>query len=168
MNRQEQTNIINDLAAFVKDHREDQFGEHESLYYEILKQWRQLSRFDMDNADPASRELADHYWTAMGEWHQRFTEARGRISDPAPMPSIDLQEYYEALIAELADDVIANLPPLRSSSVIRINDFARRLNLQLGAMEDLYTDMMLPIDLILLVEYWRLINRVVHSQEGEE
>lgn len=51
MNRQEQTNIINDLATFVRDHREDQFGDHESLYYEMLKQWRQLSRFSMDAAD---------------------------------------------------------------------------------------------------------------------
>ena len=32
MNRQEQTEIINDLATFVKNHREDQFGDHESLY----------------------------------------------------------------------------------------------------------------------------------------
>lgn len=168
MNRQEQTNIINDLATFVKDHREDQFGDHESLYYEMLKQWRALSRFEMAKADPASRELADRYWTAMGQWHQRFVAEQDRIVNPTPMPSRSLQDHYEALIAELADGIITDLPTPQSQAVIRIDDFARRLNLQLTVMEDLYTDVLTPIDLLLLVEYWRMVDQAVQAKEGNE
>lgn len=168
MNRQEQTNIINDLATFVKDHREDQFGDHESLYYEMLKQWRALSRFDMAKADPASRELADRYWAAMGQWHQRFVAEQDRVVNPTPMPTVTLQEQYEALVAELADGIITDLPTPQSQAVIRIDDFARRLNLQLTVMEDLYTDVLTPIDLLLLVEYWRMVDQAVQAKKGNE
>ena len=168
MNRQEQTNIINDLAAFVKNHREDQFGEHESLYYEILKQWVRLDRFDAAAATPESQALYDRYWTAMGQWHQDFVAARDRLADPTPISSLDLQEHYENLIADLADETIANLPLAAARGVARDKNFARLLNLQLEKMEDLYTDVMLPIDFLLLVEYWKLINQVVQGREVEE
>lgn len=162
MKRQDQTNIINDLAAFVKNHREDQVGEHESLYYELLKQWEQLARFDLATATPASQDLYERYWTAMGQWHRGFVKERYRLIDPTPVSSPDLQEYYEQLIAELADETIANLP------INRGNHFAHLLNLQLEKMEDLYTDAMLPIDYLFLVEYWKLINRVVQGREVAE
>lgn len=168
MNRQEQTNIINDLATFVKDHREDQFDDHESFYYELLKQWRELSRFSMDGADPASRDLYDRYWAAMGQWHQRFVAEQDRIVNPTPMPGPTLQEEYEALIAELVDEIIGDLPRPVSAAVIRIDDFARRLNLQLQEMVDLYTDVLTPIDLLLLVEYWRMVDQAVQAKEGDE
>ena len=168
MNRQEQTNIINDLATFVRDHREDQFGDHESLYYEMLKQWRQLSRFSMDGADPASRDLADRYWAAMGRWYRRFVAEQDRVVNPTPMPTVTLQEQYEALVAELADGIIDDLPRPAAAPVIRIDDFARRLNLQLQEMVDLYTDVLTPIDLLLLVEYWRMVDQAVQAKEGNE
>lgn len=168
MNRQEQTNIINDLAAFVKNHREDQFGDHQSLYYEMLKQWRRLSRFSMADVTSASQALYDRYWTAMGKWHQRFVKEQDRISDPTPMPGPTLQGEYEALVTELADSVINDLPRPAATDVIQLNDFNRLLGIQLQEMAELYPEVLLPIDFLLLVEYWKLISQTVQEREVEE
>ena len=173
MNRQEQTEIINDLAAFVKQHREDQFDDHESLYMEMLKQWQQLSRPNMKGATQENQELYDRYWDAMGKWHRRFVKEQDKIVDPEPFAPDQfgeslLQENYEDLIEELAVTIIADLPRPAAADVIAINDFARLLNIQLLEMRELYTDVLNPIDFILLMEYWRMVDQVVQGREVEE
>ena len=173
MNRQEQTEIINDLATFVKNHREDQFGDHESLYVEMLKQWQQLSRPNMKGATQENQELYDRYWDAMGKWHQRFVKEQDQIVDPEPFApdpfgESPLQENYEDLIEELAVTIIADLDRPAAADVIAINAFARLLNIQLLEMRDLSTDVLNPIDFILLMEYWRMVDQVVQGREVEE
>lgn len=173
MNRQEQTEIINDLAAFVKQHREDQFGDHESLYMEMLKQWQQLSRPNMKDATQENQELYDRYWDAMGKWHQRFVKEQDRIVDPEPFAAEPiagslLQDNYEDLIEDLSAEIVADLPRPAAAPVIAINDFARLLNIQLLEMRELYTDVLNPIDFILLMEYWRMVDQVVQGREVEE
>lgn len=173
MNRQEQTEIINDLAAFVKQHREDQFGDHESLYMEMLKQWQQLSRPNMKAATQENQELYDRYWDAMGKWHQRFVKEKARIVDPEPFAAEPiagslLQDNYEDLIEDLSAEIVADLPRPAAAPVIAINDFARLLNIQLLEMRELYTDVLTPIDFILLMEYWRMVDQVVQGREVEE
>lgn len=173
MNRQEQTEIINDLAAFVKNHREDQFGDHESLYMEMLKQWRQLSRPNMKGATLENHDLYDRYWDAMGKWHQRFVKEQDRIVDPEPFApdpygESPLQDNYIDLIEDLSAEIIADLPRPAAADVIAINDFARLLNIQLLEMRELYTDVLNPIDFILLMEYWQMVDQVVQGKEVEE
>ena len=173
MNRQEQTEIINDLAAFVKQHREDQFGDHESLYMEMLKQWQQLSRPNMKDATQENQELYDRYWDAMGKWHQRFVKEQDRIVDPEPFAAEPiagslLQDNYEDLIEDLSAEIVADLPRPAAAPVIAINDFARLLNIQLLEMRELYTDVLNPIDFILLMEYWRMVDQVAQGREVEE
>ena len=173
MNRQEQTEIINDLATFVKNHREDQFGDHESLYMEMLKQWRQLNRPNMKGATQENQDLYDRYWDAMGKWHQRFVKEQDRIVDPepfAPDPFGEslLQDNYVGLIEDLSAEIIADLPRPAAADVIAINDFARLLNIQLLEMRELYTDVLNPIDFILLMEYWQMVDHVVQGKEVEE
>lgn len=173
MNRQEQTEIINDLAAFVKQHREDQFGDHESLYMEMLKQWQQLSRPNMKGATQENQELYDRYWDAMGKWHQRFLKEQDKIVDPEPFAAEPiagslLQDNYEDLIEDLSAEIVADLPRPAAAPVIAINDFARLLNIQLLEMRELYTDVLNPIDFILLMEYWRMVDQVVQGREVEE
>ncbi|MDD6432633.1 MAG: hypothetical protein PUF79_05835 [Lactobacillaceae bacterium] len=172
MNRQEQTEIINDLAAFVKNHREDQFGDHESLYMEMLKQWRQLSRPNMKGATPENQDLYDRYWDAMGKWHQRFVKEQDRIVDPEPFApdpygESPLQDNYVDLIEDLSAEIIADLPRPAAADVIAINDFGRLLNIQLLEMRELYTDVLNPIDFILLMEYWQMVDQVVQGREVE-
>ena len=173
MNRQEQTEIINDLATFVKNHREDQFGDYESLYMEMLKQWQQLSRPNMKGATQENQELYDRYWDAMEKWHQRFVKEQDRIVDPEPFAAEPiagslLQDNYEDLIEDLSAEIVADLPRPAAADVIAINDFARLLNIQLLEMRELYTDVLNPIDFILLMEYWRMVDQVVQGREVEE
>ncbi|MGN1280187.1 MAG: hypothetical protein ACI4T4_05795 [Limosilactobacillus sp.] len=168
MNRQEQTEIINDLAAFVKKHREDQFGDHESLYMEMLKQWQQLSRPNMKGATKENQDLYERYWDAMGKWHQRFVREQDRIANPEPLAEELLQENYEDLIEELSAEIVADLPRPAAAQVIAINDFARLLNIQLLEMRELYTDVLNPIDFIMLMEYWRMVDQVIQGREVED
>lgn len=168
MNRQEQTAIINDLATYVKEHREDQFGDHESLYMEMLKQWQQLSRPNMTGATAENQALYDRYWDAMGKWHQRFVKEQPRIANPEPLEESMLQDYYESLLEELSAAIVNDLPRPAAANVIAINDFARLLNIQLLEMRELYTDVLNPIDFILLMEYWQMVDQVVQGREVEE
>lgn len=168
MNRQEQTAIINDLATYVKEHREDQFGDHESLYMEMLKQWQQLSRPNMTGATAENQALYDRYWDVMGKWHQRFVKEQPRIANPEPLEESMLQDYYESLLEELSAAIVNDLPRPAAANVIAINDFARLLNIQLLEMRELYTDVLNPIDFILLMEYWQMVDQVVQGREVEE
>lgn len=168
MNRQEQTAIINDLATYVKEHREDRFGDHESLYMEMLKQWQQLSRPNMTGATAENQALYDRYWDVMGKWHQRFVKEQPRIANPEPLEESMLQDYYESLLEELSAAIVNDLPRPAAANVIAINDFARLLNIQLLEMRELYTDVLNPIDFILLMEYWQMIDQVVQGREVEE
>lgn len=63
---------------------------------------------------------------------------------------------------------MADLPRPAAAPVIAINDFARLLNIQLLEMRELYTDVLNPIDFILLMEYWRMVDQVVQGREVEE
>lgn len=156
--------IIDDLAAFVTTNREDQLDPHESLYVEMLQQWRQLAK--VTGMKPANQELADRYWAAMEAWHQRFNEQRSQITEPAAFPTYDLANYYHQLITELATAVMNDLPRPASTPVIQLNDFGRQLSLQMRGLTQLDLDMLAPLDCALLLEYWRLMNQVV--KEGND
>lgn len=79
-----------------------------------------------------------------------------------------LQDYYESLLEELSAAIVNDLPRPAATNVIAINDFARLLNIQLLEMRELYTDVLNPIDFILLMEYWQMVDQVVQGREVEE
>ena len=79
-----------------------------------------------------------------------------------------LQDYYESLLEELSAAIVNDLPRPATANVIAINDFARLLNIQLLEMRELYTDVLNPIDFILLMEYWQMVDQVVQGREVEE
>lgn len=157
MREHAETRIIGGLAMFVRTNREDQLGDHQSLYMEILKQWRQVSAFAIAADTPANRQLYVDYWRAMNRWYTRFTGEVARITEPATFSSPVLQDYYHSLITELATTITGQLVPT--------DGFARLLSGQLREMQRLELFGLTPIDCQLLLEYWRQLAAII--KEGK-
>ena len=49
--------MTDDLARFIKENREDAAYPHESLYVDLLEQWKVLSRYQLAYADKESKRL---------------------------------------------------------------------------------------------------------------
>ena len=54
--------MTDDLAHFIKETREDAAFPHESLYVDLLEQWKVLSRYQLEYADKESKRLYNAYW----------------------------------------------------------------------------------------------------------
>ena len=64
--------MTDDLAHFIKETREDAAYPHESLYVDLLEQWKVLSRYQLAYADKESKRLYNAYWNSMARWYEIF------------------------------------------------------------------------------------------------
>lgn len=158
--------MVEDLADFVQANREDQLGDLQSLYAELLHQWRLLSRYTPTNR--VSERLSDTYWAGMAEWYDHFVEAKDRIGEPDAMPTPEMQQYYIDLVTKLADEVMATLPELGRSQVIDLTDFLFLLEGAVKRMRKLDIYSQSPIDCTLLIYYWQVIDDTIKELKKDD
>ena len=90
--------MTDDLAHFIKETREDTAFPHESLYVDLLEQWKVLSRYQLEYADKESKRLYNAYWNSMSHWYKIFDKEREHLLEPTALPSEDLMDFYSGLI----------------------------------------------------------------------
>lgn len=135
--------MVEDLADFVQANREDQLGDLQSLYAELLHQWRLLSRYTPTNR--VSERLSDTYWAGMAEWYDHFVEAKDRIGEPDAMPTPEMQQYY-----------------------IDLTDFLFLLEGAVKRMRKLDIYSQSPIDCTLLIYYWQVIDDTIKELKKDD
>lgn len=152
------TKMVADLANFIQANHEDAAYPYESLYVELLKQWRVLSRFQPRPADQMSQQLYQAYWQAMQRWYQIFNQQRAELMEPAALPSAEMMDFYIKLVDDQIAHVQSLLPPSSHQTVIRIDDFRILLSQQLTEFTKLQLDEQGPLDFAMLIDYWRLLG----------
>ncbi|WP_273585804.1 hypothetical protein, partial [Clostridioides difficile] len=103
--------MTDDLACFIKENREDTAFPHESLYVDLLEQWKVLSRYQLEYADKESKRLYNAYWNSMARWYEIFNNERDNLLEPTALPSDELMDFYAGLIEDLMDHVLNLVPP---------------------------------------------------------
>ncbi|WP_283622073.1 hypothetical protein [Limosilactobacillus avium] len=168
MEQKQPNQMIAELRKFVEDNREDQFGPHESLYFEILKQWESLNRYSMSWADPQSKKLATDYWRGMASWYKKFDRQRDQVLEPQAFKNRELFNLFDQTANQMATDILLMLPDGQTKQpVVKINDFAFRLRNELLEFNQLNRDGLTPADFELLLEYWHELYQLVGLQDEE-
>lgn len=160
--------MTDDLAAFIKENHEDVAMPHESLYVDLLDQWRSLSNFKLALADEESKRVYHAYWDAMSQWYEVFNRRRDDLMEPAAMPTVELADFYSGLIADLADHVMGLLPDYPHDQVIRLTDFRVLLKIQMPEFVQLGLRAQGPMDFAMLMDYWKLVNDAFSRQIAEQ
>jgi hypothetical protein len=150
--------MTDDLAHFIAETREDVAFPHESLYVDLLVQWKALSNYNLKWADDTSRELYDIYWSSMRKWYEIFDQQRAKLLEPAAMPSVELVDFYAGLIDDLSCHVLSVIPDYPHAGVIDLTDFRVLLNIQLQNFTALNLRVQGPMDFAMLIDYWKLMN----------
>lgn len=166
MEQKQPNQMIAALRTFVKENREDQFGPHESLYVEILKQWENLNRYSMAWADPKSQRLAKDYWRGMNSWFKKFIRQQDKVLEPQAFNNRELFNLFDQTAKQMAMDILLMLPDGQTKQpVVKINDFAFRLRTELLEFNQLNRDGLTPADFELLLEYWYELYQLVGLQD---
>lgn len=170
MGTEMRTQIIAGLRDFVTTNGDDQLRAHYSLYSEILQQWQALNRFSLPWANELSQRMVTAYWQGMAKWYDRFSQEKDKIRHAEMMPSQPMQDFYVTLVAGLADEVVAKLPePMKDKDgVVHLNDFPLLLNYELCRFRELEIYRLTPVDCLMLVEYWKAIDKMVKICDGDE
>lgn len=114
--------MTDDLACFIKENREDTASPHESLYVDLLEQWKVLSRYQLEYADKESKRLYNTYWNSMARWYEIFNNERDNLLEPTALPSDELMDFYAGLIEDLMDHVLSLVPPSPHSTIIKLTE----------------------------------------------
>lgn len=158
MKKKTPVQMTDDLARFIKETREDVALPHESLYVDLLEQWKVLSRYQLEFADAQSKKLYNAYWNSMTRWYEVFDKEREDLLEPAAMTSLDLVDFYSGLISDLMDHVISLVPPYPHNNVIKLTDFRVLLSNELQKITQLNLGMQGPIDFAMIMDYWKLMG----------
>lgn len=153
--------MTDDLAHFIAENREDVAFPHESLYVDLLAQWKLLSNYDLKYADDDSRALYELYWSSMSQWYAIFDQQRAKLLAPAAMPSIELINFYAGLIDDLASHVLSQVPDYPHGEVIDLMDFRVLLKSQLQNFTELDLQLQGPMDFAMLIDYWKIMNEAL-------
>lgn len=163
MNRMTPLQMTDDLAAFIKEHHEDVALPHESLYVDLLAQWKALSSYQLSQADKESRLVYETYWDSMRQWYDVFDRQRDDLLTPSIMPTIELSDFYSGLIDDLSAHVLSLLPDYPHDGVIKLADFRILLKLEMKKLTQLDLYAQGPMDFAMLVDYWKLVNDAFSS-----
>ena len=136
--------MTDDLARFIKENREDAAYPHESLYVDLLEQWKVLSRYQLEYADKESKRV--------------FNNERNHLLEPTAVPSEDLMDFYAGLIEDLMDHVLSLVPPSPHSTVIKLTDFRVLLSNELQKITQLDLGIQGPIDFAMIMDYWKMLG----------
>ena len=136
--------MTDDLACFIKKNREDTASPHESLYVDLLEQWKVLSRYQLEYADKESKRLYNTYWNSMARWYEIFNN--------------ELMDFYAGLIEDLMDHVLSLVPPSPHSTIIKLTDFRVLLSNELQKITQLDLGIQGPIDFAMIMDYWKMLG----------
>lgn len=158
--------MTNDLAQFIKVNREDVAYPHESLYVDLLEQWKVLSRYQLEYADRESKRLYNVYWNSMAQWYKVFDSERDHLLEPTAMPSDDLMDFYADLIEDLMDHVLSLVPSSPHSTIIKLTDFRVLLSNELKKITQLDLGIQGPIDFAMITDYWKMLGESFDREMG--
>ncbi|OTA48205.1 hypothetical protein BHL91_09480 [Limosilactobacillus reuteri] len=150
--------MTDDLARFIKENREDAAYPHESLYVDLLEQWKVLSRYQLEYADKESKRLYNAYWNSMARWYEVFNNERDNLLEPTALPSDELMDFYAGLIEDLMDHVLSLVPPSPHSTFIKLTDFRVLLSNELQKITQLDLEIQGPIDFAMIMDYWKMLG----------
>lgn len=151
--------MINDLQRWVTARHEDQvWSQHESLYLEILAQWKAVNRYRPEHGTVEDQRLYNLYWAAMNQWHQSFAQQSEDIFEATPLAVTDKLGFYTDLLDELKKVTLAKLPEIQHAKIVRMNGFINILNVSLNDMQKLSLDDFNVVDISLLLDYWKFLG----------
>lgn len=158
MKKKTPVQMTDDLACFIKENREDTASPHESLYVDLLEQWKVLSRYQLEYADKESKRLYNAYWNSMARWYEIFNNERDNLLEPTALPSDELMDFYAGLIEDLMDHVLNLVPSSPHSTIIKLTDFRVLLSNELQKITQLDLGIQGPIDFAMIMDYWKMLG----------
>lgn len=152
-------NLINDLQHWITANREDQvWTQHESLYLEVLAQWKAVNRYRPENGTAQDQQLYRLYWTAMNQWHQSFAQQSEEIFTATPIQATDKAGFYDGVLQELQAVILDRLPRIQQAKIVRMTSFLNVLKVSLSDMTKLSLTDLNVVDMSLLLDYWQFLG----------
>lgn len=151
--------LIDDLQHWITANREDQvWTQHESLYLEVLAQWKAVNRYRPENGTAEDQRLYQLYWTAMDQWHQSFAQQIEEIFEAIPIRATDKVGFYDGVLQELQAVILDRLPQVQQAKIVRMTSFINVLRVSLNDMTKLSLDDLNVVDMSLLLDYWKFLG----------
>ena len=151
--------LIDDLQHWITANREDQvWTQHESLYLEVLAQWKAVNRYRPENGTAEDQRLYQLYWTAMDQWHQSFSQQSEEIFEAIPIRATDKVGFYDGVLQELQAVILDRLPQVQQAKIVRMTSFINVLRVSLNDMTKLSLDDLNVVDMSLLLDYWKFLG----------
>lgn len=151
--------LIDDLQYWITANREDQvWTQHESLYLEVLAQWKAVNRYRPENGTAEDQRLYQLYWTAMDQWHQSFSQQSEEIFEAIPIRATDKVGFYDGVLQELQAVILDRLPQVQQAKIVRMTSFLNVLRVSLNDMTKLSLDDLNVVDMSLLLDYWKFLG----------
>lgn len=151
--------LIDDLQHWITANREDQvWTQHESLYLEVLAQWKAVNRYRPENGTAEDQRLYQLYWTAMDQWHQSFAHQSEEIFEAIPIRATDKVGFYDGVLQELQAVILDRLPQVQQAKIVRMTSFLNVLRVSLNDMTKLSLDDLNVVDMSLLLDYWKFLG----------
>ena len=151
--------LIDDLQHWITANREDQvWTQHESLYLEVLAQWKAVNRYRPENGTAEDQRLYQLYWTAMDQWHQSFPQQSEEIFEAIPIRATDKVGFYDGVLQELQAVILDRLPQVQQAKIVRMTSFLNVLRVSLNDMTKLSLDDLNVVDMSLLLDYWKFLG----------
>ena len=151
--------LIDDLQYWITANREDQvWTQHESLYLEVLAQWKAVNRYRPENGTAEDQRLYQLYWTPMDQWHQSFAQQSEEIFEAIPIRATDKVGFYDGVLQELQAVILDRLPQVQQAKIVRMTSFLNVLRVSLNDMTKLSLDDLNVVDMSLLLDYWKFLG----------
>lgn len=151
--------LIDDLQLWVTANREDQvWTQHESLYLEILAQWKAVNRYCPEHGTKDDQQLYQLYWEAMDQWHQSFAQQSEDIFEAIPIRATNKEGFYEGVLERLQGEILDRLPQVQEGKIVRMNNFLSILKVSLTDMSNLSLHDFNDVDMSLLLDYWQFLG----------
>ena len=151
--------LIDDLQHWITANREDQvWTQHESLYLEVLAQWKAVNRYRPENGTAEDQRLYQLYWTAMDQWHQSSLQQSEDIFEAIPIRATDKVGFYDGVLQELQAVILDRLPQVQQAKIVRMTSFINVLRVSLNDMTKLSLDDLNVVDMSLLLDYWKFLG----------
>lgn len=154
--------LIDDLQRWITANREDQiWTQHQSLYLEVLAQWKAVNRYRPENGTEEDQRLYELYWRAMAKWHQSFAQQSEEIFEATPIRATDRAGFYGGVLTELQSVILERLPKLEQAKIVRMTSFLNILKVSLTDMTKLELADLNVIDMSLLLDYWKFLGDAI-------
>lgn len=154
--------MIDDLQRWITANREDQvWTQHQSLYLEILAQWKAVNRYRPEHGTDEDERLYNLYWSAMQQWYQSFAQQSEEIFTATPIEATDKVGFYDGLVKDLQDVIMDRIPEIEHAKIVRLTSFLNILKVSLNDMTKLQLEDLNVIDMSLLLDYWQFLGQAL-------